>query len=99
MSSEYSHLTGADACGERDSAHHDAPLAGSASERAAPASVSAHEQGSEAGHKPARGLKFGAQERCPFRFRKDMRALKLERPLKQKTRNCHNIIKPDEFTP
>ncbi len=47
VSSRISHLTGADACGERDSAHRDAPLAGSASQRAAPSSVSAHEQGSE----------------------------------------------------
>lgn len=53
----------------------------------------------KAEHKSARCLKFGAQERCPSSFRKDVRALKLERPLKQKTRNCHNIIKPDEFTP
>ncbi len=101
VSSRISHLTGADACGDRDSAHRDAPLAGSASQRAAPSSVSAHEQGSESRTQVGvvSEVRFGAQERCPSSFRKDVRALKLERPLKQKTRNCHNVIKLDEFAP
>lgn len=50
---EYSHLTGADACGELDSAHHSAPLAASASECAAPASLSVLERGSQAGRAQA----------------------------------------------
>jgi len=96
---EYSHLTGADACGEIDSAQHSAPLAGSAIERVAPASLSTLERGSQAGRALACTVSEVQLTGMMFPHHSERsQSIKLrERPLELKTMNCHNIIITGEF--